>query len=40
MFQKRKGLAMNRENLAKMDVIEIKTFSRFLAGVGSEKKGD
>jgi len=40
MFQKQNGLAMNRENLAEIDVIEIKWFIWFCDGQGREKKGE
>jgi hypothetical protein len=39
MYQKQKGLAMNCENLAKFDVIEIKRFSLFSRNHGRGKKG-
>jgi hypothetical protein len=38
MFKKQKGLAMNCENLAEIDVIEIKRLSLFLGGQGRGKK--
>ena len=38
MYKKRKRLAMNRENFAEIDVIEIKRFNWFCDGQGREKK--
>jgi hypothetical protein len=39
MYQKTKWLAMNRENLAKIYVIETKIVSLSPGGQGHEKKG-
>jgi len=39
MYQKQKGLAINCENLAKFDAIEIKRFSLFFRDHGRGKKG-
>jgi hypothetical protein len=39
MYQKKKGLAPNRKNLAKIDVTESKQFKRFFADRRREKKG-
>jgi hypothetical protein len=39
MYQIQKGLQMNWENLAKMDIIEIKKVIPFPATEASQKKG-
>jgi hypothetical protein len=38
MYQKQKGLVMNRENLAKIHVTEIKRLRRFFGERGRGKK--
>ena len=39
MYQKKKGLATNRKNLAKIDVTESKQLKRFFGDRRREKKG-
>jgi hypothetical protein len=39
MYQKQKGLAMNRKDLAKIDVMEIKGLRLFFGDHGRGKKG-